>query len=225
MLPVILVIDDDKHIRELLRFYLNKEGYHVVEAEDGSEASAIIMQQTVTLAIIDVMLPHKDGFAICREIRDLLDIPILMLTAKGETEDKVKGFLSGTDDYMVKPFEVEELLFRVKALLRRYKVVSAKVLTIHEVVINQNTYEVHIGEEILVLPLKEFQLLSTLASYPNQLFTRDQLLDAVWGADFEGDARTIDVHIKRLREKFYPRTDAFSITTIRGLGYKLEVKV
>lgn len=218
----ILAADDDPHIRELLRFYLLKEGYTVHEATDGAEASSLLERTPVHLAIVDVMMPLKNGLELCEEIRRYYDIPVILLTAKGEQRDKAKGFLSGTDDYIVKPFEPEELLFRVKALLRRYQMVSSDVITLHNTVINRRSYEITVHGESLQLPLKEFELLSQLAAHPGQLFTREQLLRLVWGEDYSGDSRTIDVHIKRLRERFGGADEDFVITTVRGIGYKLE---
>jgi len=218
----ILIADDDPHIRELLRFYLTNERYDLVEAEDGVEASLLLEKHQVHLAIVDVMMPRKNGWELCEEIRKYYDIPVILLTAKGEIEDKAIGFLSGTDDYVVKPFEPEELLFRMKALLRRYQMVSKNVIHIGETIIDRNNYEVKTQKGKLILPLKEFELLAQLASQPEQIFTREQLIELVWGHDYMGDSRTVDVHIKRLREKFNVR-DGFTITTVRGLGYKLEV--
>lgn len=220
----ILIVDDDPHIRELLRLYLQKERFTVIEAADGNEASELLEAEQVHLAIVDVMMPGKNGWELCEEIRKYYDIPVILLTAKGEMEDKAKGFLSGTDDYVVKPFEPEELLFRIRALLRRYQMVSDNIITMKNTVIDRNNYEVKIGGQSFVLPLKEFQLLAQLASQPDRMYTRDQLIQLIWGTDFEGDSRTVDVHIKRLRERFRNITDDFQIITVRGLGYKLEVK-
>ncbi|MEC0227385.1 response regulator transcription factor [Paenibacillus alba] len=219
----ILVVDDDAHIRELLRFLFSKEGYTVFEAGDGEQASKILNAEQVHLAVVDVMMPLKNGLDLCSEIREHYDIPVILLTAKGELEDKEKGFQSGTDDYMVKPFEPKELLFRARALLRRYQLVSSEVITLNHTIINRNSYEVTVGDESLLLPLKEFQLLAQLASHPGRIFTREQLIQMLWGTDYEGDNRTIDVHIKRLRERFYEISQDFVITTVRGIGYKLEV--
>lgn len=219
----ILVVDDDAHIRELLRFLFSKEGYAVFEASDGEQASKVMETEQIHLAVVDVMMPLRDGLELCSEIREHYDIPVLLLTAKGEIEDKEKGFLSGTDDYMVKPFEPKELLFRARALLRRYQLVSSEVITLNQTIINRKSYEVIAKGHTLLLPLKEFQLLAQLASHPGRIFTREQLIQMLWGTDYEGDSRTIDVHIKRLRERFYEMTDDFVITTVRGLGYKLEV--
>lgn len=219
----LLIADDDPNIRELLRFYLNKEGYITHEASDGREAAAILESATIHLAIVDVMMPLKNGWELCEEIRTYYDLPVIMLTAKGELQDKSKGFMSGTDDYMVKPFEPKELLFRIKALLRRYQIVSANVLQLNNTTIDRKSYEVKVGGQTVPLPLKEFELLSRLASHPGQILTRDQLLQQIWGDDYEGDSRTIDVHIKRLRERFADAADDFVIATVRGIGYKLEV--
>lgn len=219
----ILVADDDPFIRELLRCIFVAEGYLVYLAQDGEEALRKMMETSCQLAIVDVMMPKVNGWEVVERIRKEYDIPILLLTAKGELEDKAKGFRSGTDDYVVKPFEPEELLFRVRALFRRYKVENEKVVTLGNTVIDARKYEVAIGGRAVDLPLKEFQLLYHFGSNPNRTFTREQLIEAVWGIDFEGDSRTVDVHIKRLREKMTSKSSDFSIKTIRGLGYKLEV--
>lgn len=219
----VLVADDDPHIRELLRFIFRKEGYVLFEAEDGEQALRLLETEQVHLAVVDVMMPAKNGWELCQEIRRDYDIPVMMLTAKGELEDKEKGFLSGTDDYLVKPFEPKELLFRIRALLRRYQIVSAEQIKLGNTVIDRKSYEVKIDGESVVIPLKEFELLAQLASQPGRIFTREQLIQLIWGADYEGGSRTIDVHIKRLRERFGDRTDDFTISTVRGLGYKLEV--
>lgn len=218
----ILTADDDPHIRELIGFYLRKESYAVHEADNGEAASRLLESHTIHLAIVDVMMPNKGGLELCEEIRRYYDIPVILLTAKGEQSDKAKGFLSGTDDYVVKPFEPAELMFRVKALLRRYQIVSSDLITMNGTIIDRRGYEIKVNGELLQLPLKEFELLAHLASHPGQLFTRDQLLRQVWGDDFSGDSRTIDVHIKRLRERFSDSGDDFVITTVRGIGYKLE---
>ncbi|MGD6782003.1 response regulator transcription factor [Sutcliffiella horikoshii] len=221
-MAAILVADDDLFIRELIAIYLKKEGYTVFEANDGVEATNILSQRTIHLCIIDVMMPNKNGWELCKEIRELYDLPILMVTAKGESEDKVKGFQQGTDDYIVKPFDTHELIMRVKALLRRYKINTTNKVTIGNVVIDANRMEVTINHEPIIFPLKEFQLLFKLASYPGQVFSRDQLIEEIWGSDFEGFDRTVDSHIKKIRKKLNQQM-AFDILTIRGLGYRLEV--
>ncbi|BAH41307.1 MULTISPECIES: response regulator transcription factor [Brevibacillus] len=220
----ILIADDDPHVRELLRFYLAKEGYNVLACVDGEEASQLLEQESVQLAIVDVMMPGKNGWELCREIREFYDLPVILLTAKGEVRDKEKGFLAGTDDYLTKPFEPTELLYRIKALLRRYQMVSKQIIVLNDTVIDRISHVVKVKEELIHLPLKEFELLAQLASFPDRIFTRDQLLELVWGGDTESDSRTIDVHIKRLREKFTEKTNDFVISTVRGLGYKLEVR-
>lgn len=220
----ILLVDDDKYIRELVGFYLRKERYEVIEAEDGEAAAAILKQEYVHLAIVDVLMPKMNGWQLCEIIRTDYDIPIILLTAKGEMEDKAKGFSAGTDDYVVKPFQPEELLFRVKALLRRYKIASKDLIQYGDLMIDRNAFEVSIGEEKLILPLKEFELLTQLASFPNRIFTREELVTIIWGQDYEGDDRTVDVHIKRLREKIMSKSKAAKIVTVRGVGYKFDVE-
>ncbi|MBP1969989.1 DNA-binding response OmpR family regulator [Virgibacillus natechei] len=219
----ILTVDDDPHIRELLRFYLQKEGYQTIEAVDGEEALGHLEERRVQLAIVDIMMPNIDGYELCREIRSYYDIPVLMVTAKGEISDKEKAYAAGTDDYIVKPFEPKEILFRIKALLRRFQLVNEEVIHIGNTIINRKSYEVKSNGKSMTIPLKEFELLTQLASYPNRIFTREQLIVLVWGNDFEGNDRTVDVHIKRLRERFAANEEDFSIKTIRGLGYKLEI--
>ncbi|MFB7138790.1 response regulator transcription factor [Gottfriedia sp. NPDC056225] len=219
----ILIVDDDSHIRELLKMYLQSEGYTTFEAANGDEASTLLENQQINLAIVDVMMPGKDGYQLCEEIREYYDFPVILLTAKSELSDKEKGFAVGTDDYLTKPFEPKEILFRIKALLRRYNMISAQKIKLNETVIDRKSYEVYCNGKLLMLPMKEFELLSQLASYPDRIFTRDELIQLIWGADFEGDDRTINVHIKRLRERFSILTDDFSIKTVRGVGYKLEV--
>ncbi|MFI8685054.1 response regulator transcription factor [Rossellomorea sp. NPDC077527] len=219
----ILVVDDDPHLRKLVRVYLEQNGYLVTEAPDGEAASDILLNQTIDLAIVDLMMPNKDGFQLAGEVREDYDIPIIMLTARGSITDKAKGYQAGTDDYMVKPFEKEELLFRVQAILRRYDRAGSQTIRLNEMTLDKRSYEVKIGTTTMLLPLKEFELLYYLASFPNRTFTRDELIRHVWGMDFEGDDRTIDVHVKRLRERFKRYSDTFTITTVRGIGYKLEV--
>lgn len=219
----ILIADDDPHIRELVRYYLNSEGYSVVEATDGQEASERLASQQIHLAIVDVMMPNKDGYQLCEEIREFYDFPVILLTAKDQLVDKERGFAVGTDDYLTKPFEPKELLFRIKALLRRYQMVNSETIRLNDTVIDRRSYEVYSNGKLFMLPLKEFDLLSQLASYPNRIFTREELIQLVWGQDFDGDDRTVDVHIKRLRDRFGERNQDFSITTVRGVGYKLEV--
>ncbi|HIW31454.1 MAG TPA: response regulator transcription factor [Candidatus Paenibacillus intestinavium] len=219
----ILIADDDSSIRSLLKFILTKEGYIVYEAADGEQASHILTQSHIHLAVIDIMMPIKNGLELCQEIRHQYDIPILLLTAKGELIDKEKGYSSGTDDYLVKPFEPKELLFRIKALLRRYQLVFSNYIRLGDITIDRESYVVKHESTIIDLPLKEFQLLTQLAENAGRIYTRDQLIQLIWGIDYSGDTRTVDVHIKRLRERFAPYDNQFIITTVRGLGYKLEV--
>ncbi|MFD1449214.1 MULTISPECIES: response regulator transcription factor [Oceanobacillus] len=219
----ILIVDDDTHILQLVHIQLEKEGFHVSEAKDGAEALAILKKTPCDLAVVDVMMPFMNGFQLTKEIREKYDIPIILLTAKGQIEDKEEGFLAGTDDYLVKPFEPRELSFRINALLRRYqKKKDTHTIQFGDTEINLNNYEVKIGDKTLLLPLKEFELLALLASYPQHVFPRAQLIEKIWGSDYEGDERTVDVHIKRLRQRFSSLTSSFSIKTVRGIGYCLE---
>lgn len=220
----ILIADDDPHIRKLVRFHLTKESYHVIEAEDGDVAGRQLAENEIHLAIVDLMMPNIDGYQLCEEIRRDYDIPVVILTARDNMIDKEKGFTAGTDDYLTKPFEPKELVFRIKALLRRFRVAGGEdVITFNQTVINKKSYEVTSNGHTLILPLKEFELLYQLASFPGRTFTREDLIAKVWGSDFVGDDRTVDVHIKRLRERFQNRTGDFIIRTVRGLGYQLEV--
>jgi two-component system, OmpR family, response regulator len=218
----ILVVDDDPHIRELVRVFLRNAGFEVVEASDGVDALAKLDSAKVDLAVIDLMMPNMDGWELCRELRTTFDIPILMLTAKAETSHKLKGFQLGTDDYMVKPFEPLELVARVNALLKRYKIAISQTIRIGELSMDHKTFEVRINDESLTLPHKEFELLFKIASYPGRTFSREQLIEDIWGYDFRGNDRTLDVHINRLRERFPEDRHSFKITTIRGLGYRLD---
>lgn len=222
---VILAVDDDIHTLELISIYLSQSGYRVIKAINGKEGLDILEYELPDLAIIDVMMPIMDGFQLTKIIREQYNIPVLLLTAKGKLEDKEKGYIAGSDDYLVKPFEPKELLFRIRAILRRYDKTSDVNIRIGNMLINRKSFEVQVGEEVLVLPLKEFELLSKLASKPNQVFTRDQLIETVWGVDFEGDEQTLSVHIKRIRERLTKLETAIQITTVRGIGYKLEESI
>lgn len=219
----IMIVDDDPYIRELVRVFMLKEGFDVIEASDGADALIQLETVQVDMVIMDIMMPNMNGWELCKELREHYDIPLLMLTAKGETSQKVKGFELGTDDYLVKPFEPVELAMRVKALLKRYKIASSQTVQVGDLSMNRKTYEVTVGSESVTLPLKEFELLYKLASYPGKTFSRDQLIEQIWGFDYEGNERTVDVHINRLRERFPEERHAFRITTIRGLGYRMEV--
>nr|WP_240421689.1 response regulator transcription factor [Paenibacillus periandrae] len=221
----ILIVDDDIHIRELIKVYLRQEGFDVVEAGHGKEALLEMEKTRIDLVILDIMMPEMDGWDLCVELRAAYpNLPLLMITAKGETGHKVKGFQLGTDDYLVKPFDPEELVVRVKALMKRYRIVASQKVQFGDIELNRQSYEIIINGVRTTLPLKEFELLFKLFSHPNQIFTRNQLIEQIWGMDYEGDDRTVDVHIKRIRERFPEAVDNFSIVTIRGLGYKLEVR-
>lgn len=218
----ILVVDDDPNILELVRITLSAASYTVMKAKNGREALELMEQEVPDLAVVDVMMPEMDGYTLTKKLRSEWDIPVLLLTAKGELEDKEKGFLAGSDDYLVKPFEPKELLFRIRAILRRYDKAVDVFIQAGPLSINRQTYEVSIGKKVFLLPLKEFELLSVLASRPNQVFTREVLLDRVWGFDYEGDEQTLNVHIKRLRDKLEGLPEQVSIVTVRGVGYKLD---
>ncbi|MGG2074600.1 response regulator transcription factor [Lysinibacillus irui] len=220
----LLVVDDDAHIRELIKVFLQNEGLEVIEATDGVDALSKLAAEKVDMVVMDIMMPNMDGWALCEEIRSFdTDLPILMLTAKGETSQKVKGFHLGTDDYLVKPFEPVELIVRVKSILKRYRISLSQVVEAGNVKLNRSTHEVDLDGETILLRLKEFELLFTLASYVGKTFSREQLIEEIWGFDYEGDERTVDVHIKRIRERFPQEVSGFVIRTIRGLGYRLEL--
>ncbi|WP_042143435.1 response regulator transcription factor [Paucisalibacillus sp. EB02] len=217
----VLVVDDDAHIRKLIRLYLENSNYKVVEAADGQEALDLLGKYSIDLAIVDVMMPKIDGYELTEDIRSFLDIPILMVTAKGESQDKVKGFRAGTDDYLVKPFDPVELILRVEVLLKRYNISVEEKVKVGSVIIDKDRLTVQSGEKVITLKRKECELLFVLASSPGKIFTRNQLIEKIWGYDYEGDERTVDVHIKRLREQLENYED-IAITTVRGLGYRLE---
>lgn len=223
----VLIADDDKHIAELIKLYFEKDGFTTVTAHDGKKAVELFKSEAPAMVILDVMMPEMDGWQVCREIRRVSNIPIIMLTAKGETFDKVLGLELGADDYMVKPFEPKELIARVKAVLRRSdtKEQSAeKELVFPNLTINLSNYEMKINGDIVEIPPKELELLYFLASNPNRVFTREQLLEEVWGFDYFGDSRTVDVHIKRLREKLEGVEANWQLKTVWGVGYKFEVR-
>ncbi|MBC8547579.1 response regulator transcription factor [Clostridiaceae bacterium NSJ-31] len=224
----ILVADDDKNICELLRLYLEKEGYAVTLANDGEEALAKFQAETPDILLLDVMMPKLDGWQVCREIRKKSEVPIIMVTAKGETFDKVLGLELGADDYVVKPFDAKEIVARIKAVMRRTGKNSAennvKEVSYDKLVVNMTKYELKVDGKVVDTPPKELELLFHLASNPNRVYTRDQLLDEVWGFEYYGDSRTVDVHVKRLREKLEGVSDKWSLKTVWGVGYKFEVK-
>jgi two-component system, OmpR family, response regulator len=219
----ILVVDDDTNIRELARLFLHNEGLDVYEASDGVEALSKLEGLKADLVILDIMMPNMDGWELCKQLREVYDFPILMLTARGETSQKIKGFQLGTDDYLVKPFEPLELVARVKALLKRYRIATSQTVQVGDLSMDRKTYQVTVNDDSLTLPLKEFELLFELAGYPGKTFSREQLIEDIWGYDFEGNERTLDVHINRLRERFPEGQHSFKISTIRGLGYRLEL--
>ena len=218
----ILVVDDDAHILKLVNIHLVQAGYQVIQASCADEALEKLETQLPDLAIVDVMMPGMNGFELTKILNEDYNIPVLLLTAKGELEDKEKGFSAGTDDYVVKPFEPQELLFRVRAILRRYDKTTDESIVAGPLKIDRQRYEVHIGKKTFLLPLKEFELLSILAARPGHVYARDLLIERVWGYDYEGDEQTLNVHIKRLRDKLAP-FDEVKIVTMRGVGYKFEV--
>jgi len=222
----ILVADDDKNICELVRLYLEKEGYSVVTVYDGISALNNAVRLDFAAVILDIMMPGKDGIEVLKDIRKTSNVPVIMLSAKGETIDKVLGLEFGADDYIVKPFEPKELIARLKAVLRRFgsETVPDESVNYENISINMSTYELKIKGDIIDIPPKELELLSYLCSHPNKVFTRDQLLNEVWGYDYYGDSRTVDVHVKRLREKIDGVSDNWQLKTVWGVGYKFEVK-
>jgi len=221
----VLIVDDDRNIVELISLYLEKEGYDTKKAYTGTEAVKLFDRYDPHLILLDIMLPGMDGYDVCKEIRKTSVVPIIMLTAKGETFDKVLGLELGADDYMVKPFDTKELVARVRAVLRRSQLReennNKNKLEFTNLIIDMDNYSVSYREKTLELPPKELEVLFFLASNPNQVFTREQLLDQIWGYDFIGDTRTVDVHIKRLRDKFQEK-EPWAIKTVWGVGYKFE---
>lgn len=223
----ILVVDDDTSICELLRVYLEKENYQVVIANDGMSAVTAFKEENPALVLLDIMLPKLDGWQVCREIRKLSETPIIMLTAKGEVFDRVLGLELGADDYVVKPFETKEIVARIKAVLRRSaSSVAEELKEVHydKLSINLTNYELRVNGVQIDTPPKEMELIFHLAKNANRVFTRDQLLDEVWGYDYYGDSRTVDVHVKRLREKLTGVSDKWELRTVWGVGYKFETK-
>ena len=224
----ILVVDDDTNICELLRLYLEKEGYVVKIVNDGVSAINAFKQENPDLTLLDIMIPKLDGWQVCREIRKFSDKPIIILTAKGETFDKVLGLELGADDYVTKPFDTKEVVARIKAVLRRTAPASdtsdVKEVNYDKLSINLTNYEMKVNGVSVDTPPKELELIYHLASNPNRVFTRDQLLDEVWGFDYYGDSRTVDVHIKRLREKLEGVSDKWELKTVWSVGYKFETK-
>ncbi len=223
----ILIVDDDTNICELLRLYIEKEGYKTAVAHDGEQALEVFNREQPNLVLLDIMMPKLDGWQVCREIRKTSDCPIIMITAKGEVFDKILGLELGADDYVVKPFEAKEVVARVRAVLRRTGVgeeESVKEVNWDKLSINLTNYELRVNGEQIDTPPKEMELLYHLASNPNKVYTRDQLLDQVWGFEYYGDSRTVDVHVKRIREKIDGVSDKWELRTVWGVGYKFEVK-
>jgi len=223
----VMVVDDDDNIREIIKLYLEKEGYMVCMAENGDAAVHLFKSIPIDIVVLDIMMPEMDGWDTCKEIRKISDVPILMLSAKGESFDRILGLELGADDYLVKPFEPKELLARIKAVLRRYQPQQLKqkrLLTFPNLVIDLEEYVVRLNGETIELAPKEIELLYLLATNVNQVFTREQLIEKVWDYDYLGDSRTIDVHVKRLRSKLEKGEQIWSIKTVWGVGYKFEVK-
>ena len=224
----VLIAEDDKNIAELLQMYLEKEGYAVTVAYDGGQALTKFRAIQPDLVLLDVMMPVMDGWGVCRAIRAESQTPIIMLTAKGETDDKVSGLKAGADDYITKPFEMREVLARMEAVLRRTGTATtekaARRLVYDKLIVDMDSFELTIDGKKVDAPPKEMELLYHLAASPNRVFTRNQLLDEVWGFDYFGDSRTVDVHVKRLREKLEGVSEKWSVKTVWGVGYKFEVK-
>ena len=223
----VLIVEDDRNIAELLQLYLEKEGYAVITAEDGGKGLEKFRTIKPDLVLLDVMMPVMDGWAVCKAIRAESQVPIIMLTAKGETDDKVSGLKSGADDYITKPFEMKEVLARIEAVLRRVSGMpaekKARRLDYDKLSIDMDSFELIVDGKKVDTPPKEMELLFFLASSPNRVYTRNQLLDEVWGFDYFGDSRTVDVHVKRLREKLEGVSENWSVKTVWGVGYKFEV--
>ncbi len=221
----VLIVEDDTNIAELLHLYLEKEGFETAVAADGGKGVELFRSFHPDLVLLDIMLPVMDGWSVCKKIREESKVPIIMLTAKGETMDKVSGLEMGADDYIVKPFEMKEVLARIHAVLRRFGAEEneAKCLSFDKLSINLDSYELTVNGKRIDTPPKELELLYHLASAPNRVFTRNQLLDEVWGFDYFGDSRTVDVHIKRLREKLEGVSEQWCLKTVWGVGYKFEV--
>lgn len=224
----ILVVDDDVNICELLRLYIERDDYQVVIANDGEQAVELFNREQPDLVLLDIMLPKMDGWQVCKEILKTSNRPIIMLTAKGELFDKILGLELGADDYIIKPFEAKEVIARIHAVLRRTSTSEekekVKEINWDKLSINLTNYELRVDGKYIDTPPKEMELLYYLASNPNKVFTRDQLLDKVWGFDYYGDSRTVDVHIKRLREKINGVSDQWSLKTVWGVGYKFDAK-
>lgn len=219
----ILAVDDDIHMLNFVSAELRQNGYEVIEATSGEQALMCLNSKAMDLAVVDVMMPGMDGFELTKILRKDYDLPVILLTARHHIEDKERGFLAGSDDYLVKPFESKELLYRVKAILRRYNYPENDTLTIGSLTIDFKSYEVSSQQGILLIPLKEFELLTLLASRTRQVLSRDLIIEQIWGIDFQGNEQTVNVHIKRLRQRLERFAPDVRIITVRGVGYKLEV--
>ena len=223
----VLVVEDDRNIAELLQMYLEKEGYKALLAYDGGQGLSLFHSENPDLVLLDIMMPVMDGYAVCRAIRAESKVPVIMLTAKGETDDKVDGLKIGADDYITKPFQMREVLARIEAVLRRSDCApvekNSRRLSFENMTIDMDAFELTVNGKKVDTPPKEMELLFYLASSPNRVYTRNQLLDEVWGFDYFGDSRTVDVHVKRLREKLEGASEKWSLKTVWGVGYKFEV--
>jgi two-component system, OmpR family, response regulator len=219
----ILVVDDDVYIQQLVSIHLSREGYQVYRANHAEDALDFLEEKTVDLAIVDVMMPKMNGFELTKILTQDFEIPVILLTAKGQIDDKEQGFLSGSEDYIVKPFEVKELLFRVAAVLRRVERSMESVIKIGNVMMDRKNFELVINQKTILLPLKEFELLSLLASRENKITPRNLLIEQVWGVDYEGGEQTLNTHMNRIRERLKKYEASVEIQTVRGIGYKLEV--
>lgn len=219
----ILTVDDDVHMLNFVGTELREAGYEVVEATSGEQALLRLESESVNLAVVDVMMPGMNGFELTKTLRTNYELPVILLTARHHIEDKERGFLAGSDDYLVKPFESKELLYRVKAILRRYHYPEDYLLTIGSMTIDLKSYEARTSNETLLIPLKEFELLSLLASNPKQVLSRERIIEHIWGIDFQGDEQTVKVHIKRIRSRLERFAPDVQIITVRGVGYKIEV--
>lgn len=219
----VLVVEDEKGIRDAIAIYLKNQGYQVCLASNGKGGLEMIAENEIHLAIVDIMMPVMDGFQLVEEMKEFKDIPVIMLTAKSQSADKLRGFSLGIDDYVTKPFDPDELLARVKTILKRYSINSQNIVQIKDVIFDGDKYEIRYHDETIHLPLKQFELAFELAKNPNQIFTREQLIEKIWGMDYDGFDRTVDVHIKRIRENL-GHLPGFKVVTVRGLGYKIEVE-
>lgn len=222
-MKTILIADDNPDLLQLVDTQLSAAGYRTKTARDGQEAETLALTQPIDLAILDVMMPKKDGFAVTEAIRQAKNIPILILTAKSDIFDKQQGYTAGADDYLTKPFDIRELQFKIQALFRRYAPTNTAIIQVGDLLLDTNNYSLQQGRQELFLPRKEFEILALLARHPNQIFDRESILLQVWGPDYTGTDRTIDVHIKRLRDHLI-QDETTAITTVRGLGYRLEVR-